>query len=161
WSQRGEIPTGTCAAYEAFMRWSLVASMCGLLGCSGGSANVASSDGGGQESADGSPPAIGNDGGGDAATNIAEGAKDIYKTCPASSAYSQTYSGPGFAMRYPSTWSGNANASNSYALSTPYEYLPTGSTTPKATSAQVTTFTGNTATNAADVQRMLNDMVGG
>jgi len=99
---------------------------------------------------------------GDAASPSADGSSDdsggaigMYKSC-APVTLTQQYTGPGnFVLEYPAGWTGAASAANSYAFTAPYSYLPTGSSVPVLGTAYVTTLTGETATDGADVQRFL------
>jgi hypothetical protein len=134
-----------------------------LIACSGGSSSTASAEqpDAAPAAADGSPEPSASDSALPAADG-AVGVGGIYKSCPPVT-LTQSYTDPddGFSVGYPASWSGASVASNSYALSASYSYVPTGASTSMAAVAQVTTLTGKTALDMADVQRMLNDMVSG
>lgn len=89
------------------------------------------------------------------------GVVDIYRSC-APVALTQHYADPTrFTLDYPARWTGLPAATNSYAFTAPYSYVPTGSSMPTTALASVTTLTGTTATDAANVQRFLQDRVSG
>jgi hypothetical protein len=79
------------------------------------------------------------------------GVSGIYRSCPAI-ALTQTHSDPHLTLHYPADWTGAAVASNSYGISAPYAYVPTGSSTPSTESASVATFTGSTLNAGEDAQ---------
>jgi hypothetical protein len=94
---------------------------------------------------------------GDGASDDGGGVIGIYNSC-APVVLTQDYTGPGnFTLDYPAGWTGSVAAANSYEFEAPYSYLPTGSSVPATDMAVVTTLTGETATDAADVQRALAD----
>ncbi|HLK39380.1 MAG TPA: hypothetical protein VKU41_21620 [Polyangiaceae bacterium] len=65
------------------------------------------------------------------------GANGIYKAC-GPLVLAKTYSDSHLTLGYPADWTGSAVAANAYALdSSPYSYLPTGSTAPAMEVARV------------------------
>jgi hypothetical protein len=130
-----------------------------LIACSAGTGALHASDG----SDGGAPGSDGAAAGPDGAATANTGVSGIYKTCaPVPLTQSLTNAEQHFSLGYPSTWqSGSGGASNENDIWRTYAYVPTGSTTPTSTQLTVAAQWGETATDANDVQRMLNDMVSG
>jgi hypothetical protein len=140
------------------MSW--VAVSAALVACSGGSGGGIPAGNTGPHSLPASDAgAPSDDAGGGSGTGVA----GIYKSCaPDSLTETLTEAAAHFSLGYPSTWKASTGSmSNQDAISRDYSYVPTGASTPTSTTVSVFAQWGETATDAADVQRMLNDMVSG
>jgi hypothetical protein len=64
-------------------------------------------------------------------------------------------------LRWPAPWTGVPVASNSYATSEPYTYLPTNATTTRQTTTAVEFYDDEVATDAADAAKRLSEATAG